>query len=363
MKLFTPGPVSVPKTILKAAAQPILFHRTKPFEKLYADCCRKLLRVFQADNTYTCLIITGSGSMACEMAIASYFRQSDLVLVLENGDFAKRWVEVLMAYNIPHIVYKKAWGESFQLNEVKDILQQKKPTAVLMVAMETSTGMVNPVSEVGMLCRANHILYFADAVSALGIEDINVKRDSIDIIISVANKGLESIPGVGIICLSSRILKRDAKKRSICSPSLDMWKHLEYAKKYQTPFTPAVTVYSALNTALDILLREGLAERRSRYRKRSQLVVQEARRLGIPLFIREAQYRSTAVNSFLFPAFVAMDALQQYLFSHGFTIWYRKYQDPRLQNMAQVAVMGAITKRDIAELFVHIQAFLEKKKK
>lgn len=363
MKLFTPGPVQVNKNILKEASRPILFHRTKYFEDLYEACCIKLEKVFCASKDHSCLIITGSGTLACESVISSYFNKDDTVLVLSNGHFAERLISILRIYNINHIIYEEKWAHPFDLEKLHKKIQKTSFTALMLVAMETSTGMFNPVQKIGKLCKQNNLIYFVDAVSALGAEDINVIRDNIDMCISVANKGLESAPGLGLVCIAPRIGQSKRKNNRKRSLYLDMWKHIEYKKKNQTPFTPAVSVYFALNKSLEILLKEGLVNRRKRYTEMSKAVLNHAKKLNIRYLIAEFKNRANAVNSLVFSKDIDAAKLQKYLFKKGFTIWYRAYKEPHLQNMAQISVMGDITKKDIDNLFYQIERFKIKAKK
>lgn len=358
MKLFTPGPVTVKKYVLETLSQPILFHRTKYFEDLYAACCKKLLKVFGASNKYRCLIMTGSGTLALEAAITSCFKGSDTILIASNGHFAERLIEIVKIHNLNYVLYKVRWAQPFDLAEIVKAINKYSPNVLMLVGMETSIGMRNPVCEIGKICRQHKLIYFVDAVSALVSEDINVIRDNVDVCVSVANKGIESVPGVGLICLSPRVVRSDRKYIPKKSMSLDLWKYLDYAKQRQTPFTPAVSVFMALDKALDLLFEEGILKRRQRYAKMSNIVLQCAVRLQIHHLINTVQDRANAVNSLVFPNNVDVERLQKYLFENGMTIWYRAYKEPHLQKMAQISVMGAIKKLDIEALFDQIEKFI-----
>src|SRR5262249_33543285 len=154
------------------------------------------------------------------------------------------------------------WGQLPSALDVARALDADPDVAgVAMIQHETSVGILNPVGEIGALCRPRGITLIVDAVSALGAEDVDVVRDNVDICYSSANKCLHSVSGVSFLCVAPvppRVYY------------LDMRRYRRYLGELrQTPFTPAVSSFYALETALDELAEQGgVAGRRDVYRKR-----------------------------------------------------------------------------------------------
>ncbi len=157
--------------------------------------------------------------------------------------------------------------------------------AAAMIHHETSVGMLNPIGEIGRLCRARGVTSIVDAVSALGVEDLDVVRDGIDICYSSANKCLHSVSGVSFLCVAPEVWPRIAD----IAPRvyyLDLKRHRRYLDELrQTPFTPAVSSFFALETALDELTEQGgVPARREVYRKRSLRIRRVFADLGFESF-------------------------------------------------------------------------------
>lgn len=357
--LYTPGPVIVRKEVLEAASQQVIFHRTQPFEKLYLECKSKLLKIFDADDSFDCLIINGPGTLSNEVIISS-LSKNDRILLLNNGEFGERLLKIIKLYKLSYKEYRESWGISFSIKKVEELVKSYKPTILVMVGMETSTGMNNPYEVINKICLKKQILLFVDAVSALGTELLSVKKQNIDICVSVPNKGIESIPGLSFICIKKELLNRlvHSNKKSLC---LDIERIYEYSKKNQTPFTPSINVFFALNKALDLFLAEGAENRIKRYKECARLIDKYVKRLNLKYFIVNKRYRSNAVISILFPNSISVNDLHQYLLKKKLTIWYRQNTNyPKLDYMAQISVMGNINEHNIAKLFKEITSFLKR---
>ena len=154
-KMFTAGPVNVSPTVKQSLIYPEIGHREPEFSELYAEVRENLLKVFEVDpENYSSFVIGGSGTAAMESVLASTVHQGKKMLVINNGAFGDRMAQICNVYNIPSVKTDYQWGEYPQINGIEKLLvQEPKVEAVSMVFMETSTGMVNPVREVGDLCK------------------------------------------------------------------------------------------------------------------------------------------------------------------------------------------------------------------
>jgi len=357
--LFTPGPVSVSDSILQELSKPIIFHRNEDFKKLYSSLQKKITLLLKGDEKHKCIFPSGSGTLAVEMAISSLFdNREDRILILNNGQFGERWIEMLTIYKLKYQIVFTEWGSEFNIKEITNTIYSYKPTALIMVGMETSTGMVNPIHEVGNLCKKNNIIYLLDAVSAFGAENINIKKDNIDILITVPNKAIESISGVGIICLSKKIIERK-RRVPIKSMYLDIWSHIEFGEKLQTPSTPSISSLVALNRALDMLIKEKISNRIKRYKLLIKIVEEYAKRLKLRNLIDNKNVRSNAVTSLIFPKFVDLEKLRIYLRKKRLIIWHKEVNKSHMKNMAQISVMGCIKNKDLHNLFHQIESFMK----
>lgn len=343
--LFNPGPVLTSERVKASLVHPDLCHRRPGFEQILRRVRANILRVFQADEAYTAVVVSGSGTAANETALSSVIKDTDEVLLVKNGEFGERLHDILSCYRLRVHVLEYPWGSPPELDDIAQKLAENKDIQwICMVCHETSTGMLNPVRQVGELVHNYQRRYFVDCISAVGGEDIHVLRDHIDVCSGVPNKSVGGLPGVGFVVarrLSIPTLE-EVGRRNIY---LNLQKHIEAADRYeQTPNTPSVTMVVALDEALQELLDEGLENRIRRYQACAELIREGVRRLNLRMLIPDYLASNTVTSVFL-PEDITVDRLIDELDCRGYVVYPGKrhlYQ----QNMFQIANMGQIYAED-----------------
>ena len=343
-KLFSPGPVMVKSNVRSALLHYDICHRSPEFEGMFTDTQEKIKRLFGADDTYYSLIVSGSGTSANETVLSSLFQKDETVLLIRNGVFGERLLEIIEKYQIPKEEAVFPWGTYPDLAEIEHIITRNpKIKVVAMVYHETSTGMINPVHEVGRLCEKYHKIFFADTVSAAGGEYIDMTTNHISIATSVGGKCVGAFPGSAYICAKKEIL--DTLTAAQCkNVYLSLYKHYDIAKSsHQTPNTPNVNLFWPLNQALTNILEEGLDKRIARYQRCASIIRNGLQNIGLHLLLSE--HLSNTVTSVFLPEnipaadFFAKMEKRGYIFYLG----KGKYAD---MNMIQVANMGEIYEQD-----------------
>jgi 2-aminoethylphosphonate-pyruvate transaminase len=343
-KLFTPGPVNVRDDVRQALLHYDICHRMGEFEEMFADLQSKINRLFNADDSYYSVIISGSGTAANEAVLSSVLKEGEVVLLIRNGNFGEKLEEILDQYHIPKEIASSDWATSPDLAQIEKILQgNPKIALVAMVFHETSTGMVNPVHEVGELCARYGKKYFVDSVSAAGGEHINVVQNHIDFTTSVGGKCVGAFPGSAFICAKEVYLKEltAIQCRNIY---LNLYYHYQFAvTKHQTPNTPNVTLFWALNKAITNILDEGLDSRVNRYKSCASIIRAGVQKLGLNLLL-EAHMSNTVTSVFL-PEGRNIYQFLIDLEASGFLVYLGKgkYVD---MGMFQIANMGEIYEND-----------------
>jgi 2-aminoethylphosphonate-pyruvate transaminase len=201
-------------------------------------------------------------------------------------------------------------------------------------------GLLNPVEAVGKVCRERDVLFVVDAVSALGVEDIDVVRDGIDLCFSSANKCLHGTSGVSFICVSPRVWARVAATRPRVY-YLDLRRYRAAMTELgQTPFTPAVSTFFALETALDELAEQGgVPGRRELYRRRNLRIRRVLTDLGFHSFTNTGR-ESPSISTMRLPSFLAVQTLYDRMKERGFVVY--KAKGPLAADHIQVANMGEL---------------------
>ncbi len=338
--LLNPGPVLTSARVKSALVHHDVCHRDADYTAAFRRLQRKLARVFRAGREHTVLMITGSGTAAMEASIASTVPRGKKLLVISNGAFGERLLEIAETHFLETVQVRYEWGETVDPTHVERALAADPAIfAVAMIHHETSVGLLNPVGEIGALCRRYDRLLIADAVASLGGEDLDVVRDQIDICFSSSNKCLHGIAGVSFVCVSDRVWPRieGVPPRSYY---LDLRRYRKYADSIgQTPFTPAVTTFFALEAAVDELLEKGLASRPATYKRRNRRIRAAMRELGLRCLTATGRESST-MSCVRLPAGLEFATLYREMKSRGYIVYDCK--DALAGRYFQVANMGEL---------------------
>jgi 2-aminoethylphosphonate-pyruvate transaminase len=346
-KLFTPGPVNVSDDVRQALLHYDICHRLGEFEEMFVDTQKKINKLFNADESYYSVIISGSGTAANEAVLSSVLKEGELVLLIKNGVFGDKLDEILNQYRIPKELASFEWATYPDLDRIESILQKNPGIAlVAMVFHETSTGMINPVREVGELCVKYGKKYFVDSVSAAGGEHVNVVQNHIDFTTSVGGKCIGAFPGSAFICAKEAYLQ-ELTAAQCKNVFLNLYKHYQFAvTKHQTPNTPNVTLFWALNKAITKILDEGLDARIRRYQSCAAIIREGVQKLGLKLLL-DAHMSQTVTSVFL-PERRNIHNFITDMQARGFVVYIGKDKFADM-GMFQVANMGEIYEADCRE--------------
>ncbi len=356
--LFCPGPVMVSDRLRKALLHPDMCHRVPAFEDCIQNIQKNLLKIYKADDDYTVLLITGSGTAANETVVSSYFSPQDKVLLIKNGEFGERLEELLAIHEVATTTIGYDWGTPVNPLDIENRLRQDPAiTAIMMVFHETSTSMVNPVSAIGDLAARHGKHFVVDGVSAVGGEDVDMVRDHIDICTCSSNKCLASLPGVGIICARRSELDRTRNNRTRVA-YLNLHRLYKMSETlHQTPNTPSVTMFMALEAAVERLLDEGLENQISRHQRCARIIRDGVRKMGLKLLIPDDRAANTVTSVFL-PTSVRLEAFIDAMERRGFTLYPGK-GILKEKNMFQIANMGEVNEEMCSHLLKAMAEIIE----
>ncbi len=349
-KLFSPGPVLVKDNVRHALLHYDICHRSLEFEVMFQDLQKKINRLFNADDSYYSVVVSGSGTSANETVLSSIFNPGDAVLLIKNGMFGERLEEIVDKYGIPKVVASFPWGEYPDVNVVEKLLiENPQVTVVSMVLHETSTGMINPVHKIGRLCKQYDKIYSVDAVSAAGGEHVDMIKNNIAIATSVGGKCVGAFPGSAFICARESLLK-SIEANQCKNVYLSLYKHyISAVKTHQTPNTPNVTLFWALDAALTNIFEEGLDKRIARYQRSAAIIREGMKELQIKPLLSD--HMSNTVTSVFLPAGIEAPAFLTEMEKQGYVFYIGK-GDYAKQNMIQIANMGEISEQDCEKMLL-----------
>ena len=304
------------------------------------------------------VLLQGSGTFGVEAVLATCVPPNGKVAVLANGAYGERIVLMLQHLNIPHRVLRTAEHTPNDPGALDQTLAiDQTITHVAIVHCETTTGLLNPITEAGRVVKRHGRTYLVDAMSSFGAIPIDFAAAGIDFLVSSANKCIEGVPGFCfVICRRAALLACDGYARSL---SLDLLDQLNgFEKNGQFRYTPPTHAILAFEQALTELEQEGgVAGRGARYRQNHEALVEGMRRLGFRPYLEPA-LQSYIIASFYYPETERFDfdAFYRRLSDKGFIIYPGKISQAKTFRIGSI---GRIFPSDIAALLSAIGSALK----
>jgi len=313
--LQIPGPTNIPKPILDALSSKAINHRGKEYATLMKFNIKHLKSIFKTKNDI--LIFPSSGSGGLEASIVNTLSPGDEVLAVNMGVFSKRYGEIAASFGAKVSWIKEEWGSSLQPKKLKNVLSKdsdKKIKAILLTHNETSTGVTNDLEALtNVIKELNHpALVFVDAVSSLGIIDLQTDSLGIDVVVTGSQKGLMLPGGLSLISVSKRAWEAHDK----ASMPKWYWNFTPLKERMeigQMPYTPVISHFFALKTSLEIIKEEGLENVFKRHKQNAIAIRNALQAIGLKLLVEDESIRSNAVTAIYLPQNIIYEDLAKVL--------------------------------------------------
>ncbi|MFT4690504.1 MAG: 2-aminoethylphosphonate-pyruvate transaminase [Limisphaerales bacterium] len=342
--LFTPGPLTTSLTVKQAMLRD-LGSRDAAFIRVVEEIRERLLAIGQVSKEagYEAIPMQGSGTFGIEATLGSVIHRGGKLLVVINGAYGARIQAIAERLEIECVAMRVAENtipSAEQLHET--LLNDVDITDVAVVHCETTTGIMNPVEELGQVVHELGRTYIVDAMSSFGAVPLDLAAARIDYLISSANKCIEGVPGFSFVIANRANLM--AGKGSARSMSLDLyaqWESLE--KSGQFCFTPPTHTMLAFLEALQELDGEGgVIGRAKRYRENHVTLIRGMRELGFREYI-DPELQGWIITAFRYPEDPAFQFEEFYeqLSQRGMLIYPGKLTAEecfRIGNIGRIAV-------------------------
>ena len=321
--LLTPGPLTTAYEVKEA-----MLKDWGSWDEDFRDLTKKLRKNLLSllgprKNLYDCVPIQGSGTFAVESMLGTFIPKDGKLLVLANGAYGLRAAQTMDYLNRDYHLLDKGDYLPPRGGEVADILENDKAiTHVLVIHCETSSGILNPLEEIGAVVKSAGRKLLIDSMSAFGAVPVDPEKIDFEAMVSSANKCIEGVPGFGFVF--AKLSALGAAKGNCHSLSLDVeaqWSAME--KSGQWRFTPPTHVVAAFLTALEIHEEEGgVAGRGARYTNNRDVMVSGMRDLGFETLLDE-RWLSPIIVTFFCPADPAFEFKKFYdlMKSEGYIIY------------------------------------------
>jgi aspartate aminotransferase-like enzyme len=258
---FLPGPTEVRDEIMAAMIQPMIPHRGSQFEQLFERLQQGLRPLFKTERPVYINSSSATGMMEAAIRAAPPGR----ILCLVNGAFSERFALIASMCGREVDRYEVAWGQVHLIPQLEERLSMRRYVAITVVHSETSTGALNDVRSISDCAHRHNVLCLIDSVSGLGGAELRFDEWNLDYVLTGSQKALALPPGLSFAVASASFVDR-----ANASPGRGVYFDLveldAYARRNQTPSTPALTLFYALEAQVKAIASEGLEVRWARHR-------------------------------------------------------------------------------------------------
>ncbi len=349
--LLNPGPSTTTDTVKMAQVVPDICPREKEFAEMMRELRTDLVKIVHGDpEKYTSVLFCGSGTINIDVCLNSLLPAEKKILVVNNGAYSTRAVEICQYYGLPFIELKYPVDEIPDLNEVEQTLKNNPDIALVHTTHnETGTGILNPIREIGALAHKYNAVFTVDTTSTLAMLPIDIEKDNIDFCMASAQKGLMAMTGLSFIIGNKNIIEASAEypKRSYYCNLFLQYDFFE--KTGEMHFTPPVQTVYAAKQALKEYFEEGEQNKWARHTRVFNAINAGLDRLGFRQVIKP-ELRAGLVSSAVYPDDPnwSFEAVHDYCYERGYTIYPGKISTT---NTFRLCALGAIDEEDIAGFF------------
>ena len=357
--LLNPGPSTTTDTVKYAQVVPDICPREKEFAGLMKGLREDLVRIVHGDTQkYTSVLFCGSGTLNIDVCLNSLLPAGKKILVVNNGDYSTRAVEICEHYGMPHIDLKFPVDQQPDLALVEKTLRDNPDIALVHTTHnETGTGILNPIREIGALAHRYGAVFTVDTTSTYAMRPIDIEADNIDFCMASAQKGLMAMTGLSFV-VGSRALIEASAAYPTRSYYCNLFLQYDYFEKTgEMHFTPPVqTIYAALQ-ALKEYWAEGEEAKWARHTRVFNAIHAGLDELGFRDAVRR-EWQSGLVVSVVYPddSNWNFEKVHDYCYERGFTIYPGKISTT---NTFRLCALGAIDEADIRDFFVVFRAALK----
>lgn len=252
---FTVGPVQSSDIVRNIGSEQVPYFRTSEFSEMMIENEKLMKKFAKAPESSKVVFITGSGTASMESTIINVLNEKDKAIVINGGSFGQRFVELCDIHKVQYDEIRLDVGQPLTKQDL-ECYENKGYTTLLVNIHETSTGVLYDIDIISEFCKKNGLLLIVDAISSFLADSLDMEKHQIDVMITGSQKALACPPGISIIVLSEKAIKRVYNNDSQCM-YLDLKSALENAKRGQTPFTPAVGILRQINARLKEIEKNG----------------------------------------------------------------------------------------------------------
>jgi len=355
--LRTPGPTPLPPAVREALARDMINHRGPEFAALLRVCVDGLKWAYQVTQ-HDMVILTTSGTGGLESLVANTLSPGDRLLVASIGNFGERMGQLARAFGVDVTQLDFAPGTAVDPQLVEDAIREDPSIqTVFFTHNETSTGVLNPLQDLAAAVRVARpeALLLVDGISSVGSVSVEPEAWGLDVVVAGSQKGWMVPPGLAFVSISSRAWERQARASG---PRFyfDWQRARKSAEQGETPWTPAISLFYALEAGLQLMREEGLDNIFARHRRLAQYTRDGLADLDVRL-LADPRFASPTVTTAWLPEGVNGKALLRAL-DERYGIVLAGGQGNLSGKIFRVGHMGWMTEDELSAVLRAVQAEL-----
>lgn len=349
--LLNPGPATTRDSVKMAQIVPDICPREKEFATIISEIREDLVKIVHGKkDDYTAVLFCGSGTINIDVCLNSLLPEKSQILVVNNGAYSSRAVEVCNYYGLDYIEAQFPIDQLPDLDKIDNILEENPDIAIVYTTHnETGTGILNPIREIGEIAHRHGAIFVVDTTSTYAMIPINVYEDNIDFCMASAQKGLMSMTGLSFVVGRTDLIVKSAAypKRSYYCNLFLQYDYFE--KTGEMHFTPPVQTIYATKQAIKEYWQEGEQKKWERHKRVFESIHEGLDELGFKDIIKR-EWQAGLVVSVLYPDDVKwnFEKVHDYCYERGYTIYPGKVSTA---NTFRLCSLGAIDENDIKGFF------------
>ncbi len=356
--LLNPGPSTTTDTVKMAQVVPDICPREKDFQSIMAPMREDLVKIVHGGDDYTAVLFCGSGTICIDITLNSLLDAGKRALVINNGSYSQRAVDVLNYYGLPVIDLQQPIYTTPDLSDIEETLKSNPDVGyVYMTHHETGSGLLNPIREVGALAHKFGAFFITDTTSSYAMIPIDVYEDNVDFCMASAQKGIMGMTGLSYV-IGRRSIIEESKNYPKRSYYCNLYMQYDFFERTgEMHFTPPVQTIYAAKQALIEYFDEGEEKKWQRHQRVMNAIHKGEEKIGLKELL-DRSVQSGLVSAVKYPddPNFSFEKIHDYCYERGFTIYPGKIEK---QGTFRLCALGAINEEDIEAFWKVFEAGLK----
>jgi 2-aminoethylphosphonate-pyruvate transaminase len=361
--LLNPGPATTTDSVKYAQVMPDICPREHEFGDLMQYVSEELTKIAVPNiilqNQYSTILFGGSGTAVVDSVISSVVPKNSKILIVNNGAYGERMCQIAKAYGIEYVEFTSSAIEPIDLEKLEKTIKENSEnlTHMAVIHNETTTGLLNNLSDLGDIAKKYSLDLIVDAMSSYAAIPINMDKQNIAYLMASSNKNIQGMAGVGFVIANIQALEKikNIPTRNFYLNLYSQYKN--FIKTHQMRFTPPVQTLYALKQAIVEAKDEGINARYDRYSKSWEVLTTGLKTMGLKYLVDD-KFHSKIITSIVMPDGVDFNEMHDFLYENGVTIYPGKVEN---FNSFRIANIGDINHNDISNALSLLKEFFLKK--